>query len=818
MEASNDDVDMMAKAREIIELRFRDASSLDEYTRQLSLTEAQLASTIQTNIDHVKKAMDTIKQSEDTMAKLTGEFGGMQEQLGKSRSQLGKYEHIRSINIANRNIQTTLSRIENFNSIPAMVKRLQEALTSNPESLMVVYLSTQSLETWRDELIAEVKGSSRRSSISSPGSTGYTRSPEVYNKIIDVLGDHFDIVLQLSQQVRQSVTKHVCECFYLSVDEPALLVRAVEVMMLIEDHEVKKYNLLSDIMKENLPNLSHAFEEEVVVSLRQAFDARIQERYVQCMLQSADEGKTGIEATINAATKGMLDLAFLKSEVTKCFPPTFKALKIYREQFEEYMLPQVAALYSQNIQNLELGDLLRMVSWLHNYNLQIASLDVGDPPDDFEEAIENLMEEYLERAGKQTRDWFANIEKRDSEVLPESDGCLVTRDPEDMLNIVNMQVSVAKEQLPSKLRYKAIKSCVDELSAAQARLREDVEILWKSTQVENICAVVNDSYRMQDKVEHLLDDFDRDEGREEIQELQEAMDELCRSYVVMAVDATKFAAMSVMEDLKEPILHQVFTPPWEDGSEQFSQITTRTLRDWFSDLSMWLPEYFFAKLVRECYDQTVSAYIETCMGKKVKPFQNSARASQQVINDRFAFSEFFLADFSAQLAASGMRKPGEVEQSLDVMTHISKLIMAPAPTDVEPDIKGMLRHFGTTGEKAILHIVGLKTLPKAQLDDWKFVVQQDISEVGKECDFEQEKYNLPWWKSNKTTASKEQETDADGEGINIGTGGFASTNPFGSMGGGGSNPFGEAAAAKMEKWKETAKGISITSKFSTPKK
>lgn len=30
MEASNDDVDMMAKAREIIELRFRDASSLDE--------------------------------------------------------------------------------------------------------------------------------------------------------------------------------------------------------------------------------------------------------------------------------------------------------------------------------------------------------------------------------------------------------------------------------------------------------------------------------------------------------------------------------------------------------------------------------------------------------------------------------------------------------------------------------------------------------------------------------------------------------------------------------------------------------------------
>jgi hypothetical protein len=234
------------------------------------------------------------------------------------------------------------------------------------------------------------------------------------------------------------------------------------------------------------------------------------------MLQSADEGKTGIEATINAATKGMLDMALLNSEVVRCFPPSFKVLKIYREQFEEYMLPQVAALYSQNIQNLELGDLLRMVSWLHNYNVQIGDMNVGRAPDDFEEAIDNLMAEYLERAGKQTRDWFANIEKRASEVLPGSDGCLVTRDPEDMLNIVNMQVSVAKEQLPAKLRYKAIKSCIDELSMAQKRLREDVELVWRDTQVENICAVVNDSYRMQDKVENLLDVVDRDEGGEEV--------------------------------------------------------------------------------------------------------------------------------------------------------------------------------------------------------------------------------------------------------------------------------------------------------------
>jgi hypothetical protein len=45
---------------------------------------------------------------------------------------LESFEHIRAINIANRNINTTISRIENFNRIPQKVKRLIRALEENP--------------------------------------------------------------------------------------------------------------------------------------------------------------------------------------------------------------------------------------------------------------------------------------------------------------------------------------------------------------------------------------------------------------------------------------------------------------------------------------------------------------------------------------------------------------------------------------------------------------------------------------------------------------------------------------------------------------
>lgn len=123
------------------------------------------------------------------------------------------------------------------------------------------------------------------------------------------------------------------------------------------------------------------------------------------------------------------------------------------------------------------------------------------------------------------------------------------------------------------------------------------------------------------------------EETKDLDRLKEAMDDLCVGYVGLAVEATRLAACSVMEDLNGPIISQVFSTQWEDGDEIIT-VTVRTLKDWFTDLQKWLPEYFFSKLVKECYEQVLKHYIETAMGKKVKPFQNPARASQQIINDR----------------------------------------------------------------------------------------------------------------------------------------------------------------------------------------
>ncbi len=759
-----------AAARLLIERRFDTAASLDElsvfasqYSRQLGLLEAQLGGMVQAARGSVREAMETINnvkamvgETGDTVAAVRDEARGAQVQ--------GK-EEIKEADINRRNLALTLQKTEEFATIPERAARLHRALKEDPASIRVVYEEARKLENWREGLFQELK-------------TGdYTESPEAYTRILDVLGGHFEVVLELSQAVRETVKENLSRCFELGMESPGLLVRSNEVLKLVEADARLKRSALTEVERENLPDLTGQLTSEVVRYMSDAFDGRIQGSYVQAMLQAADDGKTGMEATLGAATRGLVDMSILANDVSKCFPPDFPLLKTYRARFEEYVRPQVAALYSQNVSNVEIADLLRLISWLHEYNRQISLNDAGDPTTEFDEAIETLMTEYVFRMSEQTMEWFDNIVKRTSPVLPDGDGCLVTRDPEDMLNIVNMQVGVAKDQLPIALAHRAVKGCVAQLRTAQERQQEALKEGWVEAEIETICAVANDSFRLQDKCEEILDSVGGDAGGGDVaslNDLTEAMEDLCRGYVELAVLATKFAAASVMEDLKVPIIGLVFTNQWEEGDDLIS-VTVKTLRDYFGDLATWLPEYFFSKLVRECYEQTIKTYVEAAF-KKRKPFSDAARASQTLVNDRICLEELFADEYRGRLKAAGLRGENQIEDQLGLLTSMSKILMAPGPSDVESDIKRVLEEFGQQGSDAVMCLAGMRKMDKDETRDWKFMVSHLVGEIGEEVSLRaQEVYDLPQF----AIVSK---PNAPGEGGSdfASNRGFASTSAFAS--------------------------------------
>ena len=88
---------------------------------------------------------------------------------------------------------------------------------------------------------------------------------------------------------------------------------------------------------------------------------------------------------------------------------------------------------------------------------------------EFDKAVEELMVDYLTRMQEQVHEWFENIHNRESNIVEDSEGFLATREPEDILNIINMQISVARDSLPLPLCYKTVHSCLGQLKEVQRK-------------------------------------------------------------------------------------------------------------------------------------------------------------------------------------------------------------------------------------------------------------------------------------------------------------------------------------------------------------
>jgi hypothetical protein len=330
------------------------------------------------------------------------------------------------------------------------------------------YSEAQDLEDWRDELIDEVKAKTAALR-AVPGS-----DLTLYSQIIEVLGGHFTVVLQLSQEIRNAIKNAITTCIILAQENPSLLVRSFEVMIMIENNARKKKEEVfargDDASEEEIvmASLVESFEGECLKVMKDAFNINIQSQYANFMFAAADEGKSGIEATLGAAAHGQYFLELVQNVVAPCCPPQLNVITIYRQQFEEYIAPQVAAQYSQNVESLDIGDLLRLVSWMTQYNDQVVEIGAGEKNLEFEDAILNLMAEYKFRVCAQLRESFNRINNNEDEdqlIKTESNtGQKLTSHPEDMLFQCQMQITVANYvSIPSVHLVTTVQACIDVL-------------------------------------------------------------------------------------------------------------------------------------------------------------------------------------------------------------------------------------------------------------------------------------------------------------------------------------------------------------------
>ena len=192
--------------------------------------------------------------------------------------------------------------------------------------------------------------------------------------------------------------------------------------------------------------------------LKRKFDEKVESTFV-LMQSAAVEGSGGasggeqkdsqVTITLNAATQMLTLMSSFRHEIVPCVPESYAPMTLFLDALDNYLVPEILQLVdtstSEGISSLDVGDVIQLIDWLEYYIGQMDIIDQNDREsiEKFTTIAEELLNEYLDRIKHQVMEWFTNIKNQTTEIVVNNDGTLFTAKPEDMFNVLHMQMAVA---------------------------------------------------------------------------------------------------------------------------------------------------------------------------------------------------------------------------------------------------------------------------------------------------------------------------------------------------------------------------------------
>jgi hypothetical protein len=428
---------------------------------------------------------------------------------------------------------------------------------------------------------------------------------------------------------------------------------------------------------------------------------------------------------MTAAGQVLAIMVSFKQWVVPCIPPEYDCMTMYLDAFEQQLQPRVESLVTE-MDVLEVDDIMRMIDWLEYYVHQMGVFDAAllERPmcGQFLGFADELVNEYLHRIKTQVMQWFTNIQKRQVDIIKGNGGFLLTSVPEDMFNVIYMQVEVAKEHLPKPHLKEVVNACLQVLREVQRQTHDTLGQRWKAMDpgdiadvqllllllscltvffvTETLSATINDTDRMHEQCHTFGDQVvSLVVQPEDKLVLLEMLEDVKAEYISLAIKSVGFLARCIVSDLDEPVFTRLYSKEWESGDAFFS-IISATLTDYFNDVQSWLPEKYYSKFTCECLSYVVSQYCMAIRRLAVGSFQFNSEllTARRMIENMETLTEFFMP-LESVLQLGGMQ--GTVEGELVYLRHLALIASCTHISGAEPDAKALFGKWGKDGLKIV---------------------------------------------------------------------------------------------------------------------
>ncbi|KAG6620802.1 Exocyst complex component 3 [Phytophthora cinnamomi] len=339
---------------------------------------------------------------------------------------------------------------------------------------------------------------------------------------------------------------------------------------------------------------------------------------------------------------------------------------------------------------------LQIVQWIDYYNTEIIKYKHSRASIVLDKTSQELMKAYLDEIKVQIHTWVTNIWKREEECIVGPQGELQSTRPNDIVNILKSQISIAQEWLSGRLVGCVVSTCLQVLMEELKIRYDSIAGKLETVDADMLCSFINDAEVLQAKCPELVEEISFAETDSEEKEafdtfMGDSLDTTSTEIVAFATNACDLIVSKIFHDHEQDTTKLWFSKKWDEGAPVVETLLA-TLDDYYPDLKKWIfGSFFFSKVVRHCLNQCVKEYCARLL-QRTHSFSNPANTAATVDNDLHNFIQFF-NKYSADLRRTGIRSEEDIKKEFTSLQVISSTLRGEAPPESnQHDTSDILRH------------------------------------------------------------------------------------------------------------------------------
>ncbi|ETO03529.1 hypothetical protein RFI_33875, partial [Reticulomyxa filosa] len=337
----------------------------------------------------------------------------------------------------------------------------------------------------------------------------------------------------------------------------------------------------------------------------------------------------------------MEDLQLVTTHIHPCFPPKYKILPFYIDNYLKILTAPLMNRLDANM--VKTQERLSIVSWIDRFTRKIEdlrskrSLVVGDEEDTRGQEVlghlsdqkEALLRSYVDTCAEKIQTWVDNILDEEMKTCKEVmvNDVPHTHMPQDLFTTLNHQFDTAQEKLKGHALVQVLQMILKCMDGFRQKLQQRVDEKWKNWSDLYLCALINSCHDISEKLKERMDVFLLDDNAElynlehgDKEKLYDDYDSKLCAFTNLATLCVRYVVQLMMDQTIKPKLFDTyFTKEWFESPELI-QSWEKTLDEFFQDYEKWMCErYFFQNIfVKVSCVEMVEEYLVTMARKKPK--------------------------------------------------------------------------------------------------------------------------------------------------------------------------------------------------------